>query len=176
MYGNGDTTGSAVLWPCLARLFIYDHVSINPRQRFSLGIGDRHHRDFAEFLIEWHQIGDIKTPVECGEVRRGLPMRRWEVQIADVEVDDVEAAGSSQDQLQHVVHELVHATFLQAQRASAGRDEPRVRHGIPPREQGDLMSLIDQLCGEVGRSPPVRSRYSIVAERFHIAAQPARSS
>jgi hypothetical protein len=28
MCGNGDTTGSAVLWPGLARLFfIYDHVS-----------------------------------------------------------------------------------------------------------------------------------------------------
>ncbi len=35
------------------------------RQRNALRVGDRHQRQFAELLVEWHEIGQIETAVHA---------------------------------------------------------------------------------------------------------------
>jgi hypothetical protein len=87
---------------------------VQPGKGLPLGVGDRHDGDVAEFLIQRHQIGDIETPMQRRQMGYGLSTRQGKVQIVDVGVDDVEATGLSENQLQHqdMVCQSVQATLV----------------------------------------------------------------
>src|SRR5271156_3334240 len=81
-----------------------------------------------------------------------MPSRgKSKVQIVDMEVDHVEALRAAIDLIQHddVVGQRIPAAGVQPQRPFARRYQLRVSHRVAAGEQSNLVSLPDQLFGQV---------------------------
>lgn len=75
------------------------------------------------------------------------------MQIVDVKVNDVEFVALDQfdDLVEHhkMMGDLIDAPFVESQRSGTARNEPRACDGVTAGKQRDVMTLVNQLLGEV---------------------------
>ena len=91
-------------------------LPVHVRQRLSLIVRNRNHRHLAEFLVQRHEVGQVETTVERGDMRMATAARQREVQVINVVMNDVELVGAARYLLeqQDMMRQLIDASLIEA--------------------------------------------------------------
>ena len=120
-----------------------------------LVIGDRHERELGEDPIRHGQIGQIQPSMLGSQRKRGKIAEQREMQVVDMEVQDVEFGRPPAHPIEHdhVIGQRIPNRGLESERLLRARRQFRRSQRVAAREQGDLVSLADQLLGKIGGDP-----------------------
>ena len=76
---------------------------IDPRERFTLGVGDRDDRHLPEFFVKRNQVRKVEPSMESRYAGNLLAPAQGEVQIVDMKVNEVELFRPAENPLDHQI-------------------------------------------------------------------------
>ena len=124
-------------------------LPVDPRDRPTLLMGNGDERHFGVLCKQRLQVREVEPAVQGRDARAWVAPQQGEMQVVAVEVDDIEAGGVLEDQIQQpdVVWQRLMATLVMPQGPGASRDQLRVRLRVTAGEQRDFVSQPHELLG-----------------------------
>src|SRR5205823_13626360 len=91
-------------------------LPVHVRQRLSLVGRNGNNRQLAELFVNRHEVWQVETTMERGDMRMATAARQREVQVINVVMNDVELVGAARHLLeqQDMMRQLIDASLIEA--------------------------------------------------------------